>query len=260
MMVRTLSLLTLSAVASVASAAPGNTTPADTSTASTADIRKTVHAAVPYCAGGLEQFLPGQYYFCAAVREFGQGHDRMARARLRDAAYWASKPAQYVLGLTYYNGDDVTAVNRPLGVAWLALSAERHDPRFEPSFAQGFASLSPTEREQANVYWRDLREKYADATAGRRAQRVYKNEMRNLQAASMFGGSVFIDGMTPGDIGGDNGTAAGMGQSAFGAERIIQKSADDLFHGMEGTVTVGEGQMNLVPVGSIPTTPSGNAK
>jgi hypothetical protein len=224
-----------------------------------ADDRKTVERkTIDYCPGGLERILPGEYYFCAAVRDFDHGHESRARERLRDAARWASKPAQYILGLTYFDGDQVPA-NRPLGVAWLALASERHDPRFEPAFAQAFLSLSPDEREKANTYWVSMKEEYADRVAGRRARRVYLEEMRNLQAASMFGGSIFIDGLTPPGMG---ASATGgqpqifEGQSGFSVSRIINRSAEDLFHGMEGTVTVGEERRDLVPIGTLMNKPA----
>ena len=222
-----------------------------------ANLRSAIHASVPACAGGLERILPGQYYFCAAVRDYGRGNDGSARTRLRDAAYWGNKPAEYVLGLMNFNGEHVP-VNKPLGVAWMALAAERHDQRFEPSFAKAYVELSPAERDQANTYWEDLRKNYADATAGKRAETVYNSELRNLQVASMFGGSIFIDGMTPPGITENDPhinsnfgeVSSVMGQSAFSAEHTISRSADDLFQGMQGHVTVGEAQMSLVPIGS----------
>lgn len=256
-LVRTLSFVLLSAAAFGAQA----------EAAKPVDTRQLVHQTVAFCAGGIERILPGQYYFCAAMRDYGRGHDGLSRERLRDAAYWASKPAQYVLGLMYYNGDSGPS-NKPLGVAWLALAAERHDPRFEPAFAKAFLASTPEERAQANVYWRELREKYSDATAGQRAHRVYVAEYRNLQATMMFGGAVYIDGLTPPGISEDGSFRGGgglqsarvTGQSGFSMDRLISKSAEDFFHGMEGTVTVGEAQMELVPIGDVATTGKPSAR
>jgi len=218
-------------------------------------IRQTVR----YCATGLERLLPGEYYFCAAIRDFGKGHNALAAERLRDAAYWASKPAQYVLGLMYYNGDE-GRVNRPLGVAWLAIAAERHDPKYEAAFARAYLESTPEERAQANAYWRDLRQDFADAKAGRRAHRRYLAEIRMIEAASFFGGSVFIAGLTPpsadatGNFGADGDRASAGGVSAFNVMRTIKKDADEYFRGLNGTVTVGEVQpTNLVPIGQVAT-------
>lgn len=248
MVFRKVSFVLLSAVALVAAAAQPQP----------ADPKALLRKVNSYCPGGIEAILPGEYYFCAAARDFGYGHTARATARLRDAAHWANKPAQYVLGLMYFNGDEGPA-NRPLGVAWLALAAERHDPRFEPAFAKAYLELSSAERAQADAYWRDMREEYGDSTAGRRAHRRYLAQMRNLMAASMFGGSIFIDGLSPpnGDAAGTfNGPGGGVpgrvgGQTAFSAERMIGKAGDEYFRGMVGTVTVGEAQMNLVPIGSV---------
>jgi hypothetical protein len=200
------------------------------SEAAKAEMRKTIRG----CAQGLERLLPGDYYFCAAARDMSRGHNGLSRERLRDAAHWASKPAQYVLGLIYYNGDEGPA-NRPLGIAWLALAAERHDPRFEPAFANAYAHASPQERGQANAYWLKLREDYADAVAGRRAHRRFLAEMRNITAISVFGGWMHINGLAP------------MDQFAF--MRAMNAAGDTFFRGMGGTVTVGEGETSLVPIG-----------
>jgi hypothetical protein len=240
-MFRSISFFVLSAMAMVASAAEPKA----------ADPKAVVRDTVSFCPGGLERIIPGEYYFCAAVRDFGQGHNRLARERLRDAAHWASKPAQYVLGLMYFNGDEGPS-NRPLGVAWLALASERHDQRFEPAFAKAYLELSPDERAQANVYWSTMKEEYSDSVAGARARRVYDSEMRNLQAASMFGGSVFIDGLTPPGLEEPtNAPPIFATQTAFSANHMISSSAEELFRGMNGTVTVGQPEMSLVPIGSV---------
>jgi TPR repeat protein len=220
------------------------------------DPRDVIKSTVPGCATGLERLLPGQYYFCAAVRDYGQRRDRLALERLRDAAYWASKPAQYVLGLTYYNGDRGHA-NRPLGIAWLALAAERHEPRFESAFSRAYLASSPEERAQADVYWRDLRKQYADAVAGRRAHRRYLAEIRMIEAATAVGGSVFIAGLTPpngdsmGQFGADGEANRTPGGSGFSMNQLLTHAGDDFFRGMAGTVTVGEVQGELVPIGQV---------
>lgn len=196
------------------------------------ELRKVVTG----CASGLERFLPGDYYFCAAARDMGQGHDSLARERLHDAAHWASKPAQYVLGVMYYHGDQGT-LNRPLGIAWLALAAERHERRFESAFAEAYASASPEERAQANTYWLDMRKEYGDRVAGVRAKRRYDAEMHSITAMSANGGSVEATGMGP------------MRQFAF--MRKMTDKGDEFFTGLQGTVTVGEGEMSLVPIGKL---------
>lgn len=246
MSIRRIAMFVLLGVSATAASA------ADTAPASPKEV---IRQTVRYCATGLERLLPGEYYFCAAIRDFGKGHNDLAAARLRDAAFWASKPAQYILGLMYYNGDE-GRVNRPLGVAWLAIAAERHDPKYEAAFARAYLESTPDERAQANTYWRELREQYADTRAGRRAHRRYLAEMRMIEAASFFGGSVFIAGLTPpgdpaGTFGDGTDTSRVGGVSAFNMTRVIKKDADEYFRGMVGTVTVGEVQPNLVPIGRV---------
>lgn len=252
--IRVLTLAVLCAVTGVATAA----TDAASENAK-AEIRKTIRG----CAQGLERLIPGDYYFCAAARDISRGHDGRGRERLNDAAYWASKPAQYVLGLMYFNGDEGPS-NRPLGIAWLALAAERHDPRFEPTFVEAYKRASPEERAQANVYWLKLREDYADVVAGQRAHRRYLAEMRNIIAATMFGGEIYIDGITPPQAPG-TGEFAGAGgageanrfgsQHDFAFTKKLEKTGDDYFRGMVGTVTVGEPE-NLVTIGSVVKQPA----
>jgi hypothetical protein len=220
------------------------------------DPKAMLRQAVKYCPGGLERILPGEYYFCAAARDFGRHRTARATARLQDAAHWASKPAQYILGLMYFNGDEGPS-NRPLGVAWLALAAERHDPRFESAFVHAYLESTPTERAQANDYWLQLRDHYGDSVAGTRAHQRYLVEMRNLTAVSMFGGSIFIDGMTPpngdpaGQFGDGSQASHAAGQTGFSVERQIAKAGDEYFRGMIGTVTVGDIQPELIPIGQV---------
>ncbi|HVI55888.1 MAG TPA: SEL1-like repeat protein [Luteibacter sp.] len=245
---RTAALALLCAATGAVSA----TDAASSSVAAKAELRKTIQG----CAQGLERLLPGDYYFCAAARDLGHGHNAASRERLRDAAHWASKPAQYALGLMYFNGDEGPA-NRPLGLAWLAIADERHDPRFEGAFVQAYTQSTPAERAQANQYWLELKEDYSDAVAGQRARRRYTNEMRNIEAASLFGGSVFIDGITPPDGPGfgefNNGESSRVsGSHGFAVNRSLNKAGEDFFRGMAGTVTVGEiTPTNLVPIGQV---------
>lgn len=205
-----------------------------------AEIRKTIQG----CASGLERVLPGDYYFCAAARDISRGHNSLGRERLRDAAHWASKPAQYVLGLLYYNGDEGPS-NKPLGIAWLALAAERHDPRFEPAFVEAYTKATPDERARANAYWLTMRDEFGDPVAGRRAHRRFLAEMRNITALSVFGGSMHIAGMAPMD--------------EFVFLRTMNAAGENFFRGMGGTVTVGDGQLSLVPLGNVVHAPASQA-
>ncbi|HEY4091855.1 MAG TPA: hypothetical protein VGN46_10090 [Luteibacter sp.] len=216
---------------------------------------------VRYCPISLERMLPGQYYFCAGASQFGQGHGRAARARMEDAARWASKPAQYVLGVMYINGD--YGLHDPaMGVAWLALASERHDKAYESTFIAEYSKLSVEQRRQADADWLELRADYSDAVAGKRAQRRFDVGMRDIREAEFFGGSIFLDGITPPSGFADGSFEGGGGvvpsrvgtQRAFGLSRSMEKVGQDYFHGMVGTVTVGEVE-NPVPLGQVAAAP-----
>jgi hypothetical protein len=213
-----------------------------------ADSGAALKAAPAYCPPVVETFLPGEYYFCIGSQAFAKGDTLAAKARMQDAARWASKPAQYILGLMYLNGD--TGERDPAkGVAWLAISAERHDVAYERAFLAEFAKLNPEQRKQANAYWRDLKKDYTDDVAGRRAERRFTAGMKDMRDADFAGNDVFLDGISPpqgGEAGtyegggGNHGSRVGGGQRAFAFIRKMDKMHDDYFHGMVGHVTVGE--------------------
>lgn len=209
--------------------------------------KATVAKSLLPCPGGLERFLPGDYYFCSAARNYWSGNEGLARESLKNAARWASKPAQYALGVMYFNGDHAQR-NRPLGLAWLALAAERHDPSYEPTFISAYGQVTPQELAQANAYWKDLKETYADAVAAPRAERRFDREYQQIAWATNFGGSVFLDGVTvPYGI-------AGYGddtplQSGFSLGRLLQSQKAMYFYGYDSHVFVGDAQ--LVPIGQV---------
>ncbi|MDY1550126.1 hypothetical protein [Luteibacter sahnii] len=207
------------------------------------DQRDAVSASLQPCPGGLERFLPGDYYFCSAARNYWSGHPGMARESLKDAAAWASKPAQYALGIMYFNGDHAEK-NRPLGLAWLALAAERHDPAYEPSFISAYKQASTDELAQANAYWLQLKATYGDAVAGPRAERRFTRAYREIAWAVDFGGSVFIDGLTMPE----NPHLLGM-QSGFSLARYLQVQKADFFRGYDSRVFVGDA--TLVPISTV---------
>jgi hypothetical protein len=188
------------------------------------------------CAQGLERILPGDYYFCEAGSNYWAGRFSMARDALDSAARWASKPAQHALGIMYFNGDHAP-MNRPLGVAWLALAAERHEPDFEQVFVAAYQSLSPAERKQADAYWNDMKPIYADARAADRAQKRFDREMHQLETATAFGGDMYISGLTAGNV---------RGVTLL---QRLRNEGTNYFAGYETHVWVGDAQ--LVPLGQV---------
>jgi TPR repeat protein len=201
------------------------------------------------CPGGLERFLPGEYYFCAAAQEFWSGHMGLARENLKDAARWASKPAQYALGVMYFNGDHAQK-NRPLGLAWLALAAERHDPAYEPAFISAYQHATPDELAQADAYWRDMKTTYADSIAAPRAGRQFDRAYKELEWAANFGGSVFIDGVFMPSSAAASADNLPL-QSGFSVGRLLQAQKAMYFYGYDSHVFVGDAE--LVPVSQVNT-------
>lgn len=213
------------------------------------DQKDAVAKSLLPCPGGLERFLPGDYYFCSAARNYWSGHPGLTRESLKDAAAWASKPAQYALGIMYFNGDHAEQ-NRPLGLAWLALAAERHDPSYEPALISAYKAVTPEEMQQANAYWMQLKAKYADDVAARRAEVRFDRAYREIAWAVNFGGSVFIDGITMPDSFADN--RVGL-QSGFSLGRFLQLQKSVYFQGYGSRVFVGEAQ--LVPIAEVAARP-----
>ena len=125
------------------------------------------------------RFLPGLYYFHKGCDYFRRGYPQSAVEAWEIAAYWAMKDAQYDLGIAYFRGRGV-ALDRPRGLAWLALAAERKDEAFEASLAAAWDEATPDEQARANVLWRELRKKYADEVALVRAQNRYDQEVSHI--------------------------------------------------------------------------------
>jgi len=183
---------------------------------------------VDYCLQGLESFFPGDYYACRAVYHLQRKHYGQFVEMLRESAYWANKNAQYELGLVYFNGDiPGIPMNRPLGVAWLALAAERKKPDFQQAYTTAYLQSSPQERVAAGDLWKTLLPKYGDKIAAPRAIRRYNRAMGPLYEASESGGISYISGFTP------------FPESAFSVVKNLQDRADRDFDDLQGTVTVG---------------------
>jgi TPR repeat protein len=197
---------------------------------------KEVSQALQGCAYGIERILPGDYYFCEAGSNYWAGRFSMARDALESASHWASKPAQHALGIMYFNGDHAV-VNRPLGVAWLALAAERHEPDYEQEFVSAYKSLTPEERKQADAYWNDMKPKYGDAYAAARAKRRFDREVRDIELATAFGGAIYV-----------NGVNNGMENGVTLVQRLKGQGVN-YFAGYETHVWVGDAQ--LVPLGQV---------
>lgn len=107
---------------------------------------------------------------------------------LKVAASWGYKPAEYNLGVIYFQGDGVPA-DRTLGAAWLVLAAEGGDPRYLAARDWAITSLSKVEFARTDEQWGQLKETYGDKVALRRAKAQWAFVKAN-QTGTRVGGTV----------------------------------------------------------------------
>jgi hypothetical protein len=197
------------------------------------------------CAIGEEQFLPGDYYYCLATQSYGLHHYAQAQRFFTTAASWASKPAQYVLGIMALDGDHQRR-NRPLAAAWLALAAERPQSSFAAASATLRASLTPAERQATDKLLADMRPTYGDATAAVRAEKRYAQGMARLASLTSAGGHYCMAGITtPADP-----SAASDPEQCPPVQvmtKAIDQAAAKVFDGWSGHVNVGPLQQVNAP-------------
>lgn len=182
-----------------------------------------------YCPTAIEPILPGDYYACEARAAYGHDNYRKMVEMLDEAAYWANKDAQYTLGLTYFNGDmpDVPQ-NRPLGLAWLSLAAERKNQQYQLAYASARAKATPQEYQQALKLWRQMRLKYADKVAAKRAILRFDHAIEPIDDSARENGVVYLHGYAP------------YSQSAFVIANKLHEQAATDFENLTGTVVVGK--------------------
>lgn len=195
------------------------------------------------CVIGEEAFVPGDYYYCLAGQSYGEKNYGQSRRFFTTAAGWASKPAQFMLGLMAFNGDQ-QAVNRPLGLAWLALAAERGQPRFSSALAAARTKASAADWAAAQDILAQLQPTYGDAKAAPRAEERYRLGMQKLRQTEANAGSYCMAGMVPMSqlSNRSEGASSAMASHCPPVEQVVQAidhSADALFDGWNGHVEVG---------------------
>lgn len=183
---------------------------------------------INYCAAPMEQFLPGDFYACRALVAMKTQHPEQAMKMLELAAGWANKNAQRLLGQVYFYGDSTgIKANKPLGLAWLALAAERKDPAIVGDYEKARAQSTTDDANKAYKLYLSMKSKYGDAVAGRRATEQYEKRMHMLEVAS---------------AGSNHEIIYNMGQSGMQMKPLLaglkQRATED-FEGLEGHVTVG---------------------
>jgi hypothetical protein len=112
---------------------------------------------------------PGEYFFLRGASAFRKKDYPFAIQMYEVAASWAYKPAEYNLAVMYARGQGVPA-DLSLGLAWMALAAERNEQRYVDGREAIYAEMTKEQFDQANVTWRELKKTYGDEVALRRAK------------------------------------------------------------------------------------------
>jgi hypothetical protein len=191
--------------------------------------------AAAHCVIGEERFLPGDYYYCLGGLTYGQHNYNQSVRFFTTAASWASKPAQYVLGVMALNGDHQPK-NRALALAWLALAAERPDSRFEAPYKEVVKASTQAERRAADELLEKMRPTYGDATAAVRAEQRYTEGMKWLARLNSGGNQYCLEGLGTLDRPVSGVAACPPAQQVV---TTIDNKAATVFEGWSGHVSVG---------------------
>ncbi len=190
------------------------------------------------CNGAVYRFLPGEVNYCLALKMWGKGDYRRGEEFLLLAAGWGSKPAQYSLGLAYFNGEGV-AKDRPMGLAWLTLAAERDDPTFKAVLRAVYAAMSTDERNKAEALYATLREQYRDDVAAVRAKARYDREIRAVAGNAVYSPRLCIAGLNSGALAGDVEAVSQSCPPATQSVEALNKMSEHYFKGWRSRVDVG---------------------
>jgi hypothetical protein len=220
---------------------PANPATQDNSDATAPELDPNASCPRPY-----EDILPGDYYACEARLAYARGKNGKTLEWLEEAAYWANKDAQHALGLMYINGDVDVEQNIPLGVAWLALAAERKNQQYQLDYAAMRARITPQEDQQATKLWQQLRRKYGDNVAEKRAIRRFNRSIADIDDAARGDGIVYLSGYAP------------FPQSAFVIANKLHDQAAADFGTYTGDVVVGKPQWlhDAPPAGAASAAPA----
>jgi len=131
---------------------------------------------------------PGETFFAKGVTAVRKNDYTHAIEMYKVSASWAYKPAQYNLGVIYSTGDGDVPVDKPLGLAWLALAAERDDPDYVAARDLAYSKMTDEEYAKANELWRELRKTYGDEVALKRAKNRWR-QVRSEATGSRVGGA-----------------------------------------------------------------------
>jgi hypothetical protein len=226
-----------------------------------------------------ESARPGETFFARGVTAVKKDDYDFAVNMYQVSASWAYKPAQYNLGVIYTKGEGVPE-DKPLGLAWLALAAERGDKDYVAARDLAYSRMTDEEYARANAIWRELRKTYGDETALKRAKRRWV-QVRNEATGSHIGGAtgpMVVGGRDatgmrvvsdPGNptaakansstatAAGITGSGAIVGSIAYRQMRESDNPYDPKFREPDGQVDVGD----VIPVGDdVRRTPANGPK
>ena len=228
-----LSLLAMSLLISGTTHAAPNQDP--TPASSTDYVPSDADLAKANCIIGEERFLPGDYYYCLGGLTYGQHNYGESTRFFTTAASWASKPAQYVLGVMALDGDHQPK-NRALALAWFALASERPDSKFKAPYDEVYKASTQAERKTADALLENMRPVYGDATAALRAQNRYLDGMAMLKRLNNGGNQYCMEGMATLDRPNTDPSAC---QSVQQVVQSVDRASVNVFEGWAGHVTVG---------------------
>lgn len=217
------------------------------SASSSSYVPSDADLAAANCVIGEERFLPGDYYYCLGGMTYGQHNYGESNRFFTTAASWASKPAQYVLGVMALNGDHQPK-NRALALAWFALASERSDSRFKSAYEQVYKASTQAERVAADGLLQKMRPIYGDATAAVRAEKRYADGMATLTRLNNGGNLYCIEGMST--LARQN-TDVSRCQPTQQVVQMVDRAAVNVFEGWSGHVSVGP--LQQVPASSKPS-------
>ena len=189
------------------------------------------------------RFFPGTYFFRKGCEAFKHGQVNDAIHLWEVAASWGQKSAQYNLGIAWYKGEGVDR-DVALGLAWLGLAAERHHPMFQDSLDAAWYQASVEERIAGKHKFAELKPRFGDEVALKRAMQRYEEERRNLTGSRLgaVGQLTIYSANSP------------MGQNGSFYMDELQRQADEYFDPGTGSVNVGD----LIPLQSDADTPAKN--
>jgi hypothetical protein len=133
-----------------------------------------------------EDAVPGEYFFRLGVEAINKQDYRYAITLYKIAASWAYKPAEYNLGVIFVKGEGGVPEDRPQGLAWLTLAAERNDKNYVAARDRVRSALTPDELSKADALAADLNQTYGDAHALPRAKQRW-HEVRANATGSHVG-------------------------------------------------------------------------